>query len=153
MDDLAALELWAAPLLQRLQPVERRALARRIGIALRRSQQQRIAQQQNPDGSSYVPRKRGERVRDRKGRIKERKARMFQRIARAAHLKVQATGSDVSVGFSGRAGRIARVHQDGLEDRAKPGGPLVRYARRQLLGFTAEDRQLVQDMLLQHLAG
>lgn len=153
MDDLAALELWAAPLLQRLQPSERRALSRKIGVELRRSQQQRIASQQNPDGSAYEPRKRGERIRDRRGRIKERKARMFQRIARASHLKVQSTGTEAAVGFAGRVARIARVHQEGLEDRANASGSLVRYARRQLLGFTAQDRELVQDLLLQHLAG
>lgn len=40
------MENWASPLLARLQPGERRTLARKIGTELRRSQSQRIGKQQ-----------------------------------------------------------------------------------------------------------
>lgn len=52
-DPLSALEDWVAPLLAKLEPAQRRALARNVGQALRRSQAARIAAQQNPDGSAY----------------------------------------------------------------------------------------------------
>ena len=44
-------------LINNLSPQARQQLARRIGQQLRKSQQARIARQQNPDGSKYEPRK------------------------------------------------------------------------------------------------
>lgn len=55
-DDLDLLESWVEPLLDRLSSKERKTLARQIGIALRKSQSQRIRQQRNVDGSRYAPR-------------------------------------------------------------------------------------------------
>jgi len=149
MADLEQLEQWAAPLLENLQPGDRRSLARRIGVALRRSQQQRIGAQQNPDGTAYAPRK-AQRMRDRAGEIK--RGAMFKRIRQAKHLRLQADPSQVSLGFFGRVARIARVHQEGLSDRASRNGEPVRYERRELLGFTDRDREMIRDILLEHLA-
>lgn len=146
MDDLQQLEAWAAPLLAKLEPTKRRALARTIGTALRRSQTQRIRDQVNPDGSAYAPRKR-EQV----GQIKRRRDRMFTRITQAKHLKVEASEQAVAVGFMGRVARIANVHQEGLNDRVSRDGPTVRYERRQLLGFSDTERQTIRDLLVEHL--
>lgn len=146
MDDLQQLEDWAAPLLAKLQPTKRRALARTIGTALRRGQTQRIRDQVNPDGSAYAPRKR-----EKAGQIKRRKDRMFARITQARHFKVEASGQGAAVGFMGRVARIARVHQEGLSDRVSRDGPSVRYERRQLLGFTEAERQTIRDLLVEHL--
>ena len=149
MSDLEALEQWAAPLVAALSPAARRGLLRVLALDLRRSQQQRIARQQNPDGSAYAPRR---RLRDeRSGRIRRRA--MFQRIRQARHLKTTVEGDAVRVGFRGRVARIARVHQDGGIDAVRPGGALVRYARRQLLGFSEADRDRLRERLLAHLAG
>src|SRR5260363_336760 len=49
-----AVEAWMGA---RLQPSARRRLARTLAVALRRSQQSRIAAQRNPDGSAFAPRK------------------------------------------------------------------------------------------------
>ena len=153
-DDLTALETWAAPLLAKLQPGERRRLARTIGTQLRRSQDQRIGSQQNPDGSAYAPRRpRRQPLRAKAGRIKRRKDAMFQRIGKAAHLKVKADPAGVAVGFTGRVARIARVHQEGGTDRIDKAGRTARYPQRELLGFTDADRRLVRDLLIEHLAG
>ncbi|MEA9586385.1 phage virion morphogenesis protein [Xanthomonas sp. WHRI 10064A] len=148
MDELTALETWAAPLLARLQEAERRKLARKIGTALRRSQSQRIGKQQAPDGSPYAPRK--QPLRDKSGRVK--RAKMFAKLRQAKYFKVSASPNQVSVGFVGRVSRIARVHQEGLTERVRPGGPMARYERRVLLGLSAEDRRIVRDQLLDHLA-
>lgn len=147
--DLSALEAWAAPLLRRLEPTERRRLARTVGAALRRSQSQRIGRQEAPDGSRYAARKK--QLRQKSGRIK--RAKMFVKLRQAGYFKVLATQDDVSVGFVGRVARIARVHQEGRMDAVSPGGPRTRYEQRVLLGFTAADRGMVKDLLIRHLRG
>lgn len=131
MDELNALENWAAPLLARLQPGERRTLARKIGTELRRSQSQRIGKQQAPDGSQYAPRK--QQLRQKSGRVK--RAKMFVKLRQAKHFKISASPNVVSVGFLGRVSRIARVHQEGLAEKIRPDGPKVSYEKRTLLGL------------------
>jgi len=146
---LEALEDWAAGLIGQLEPASRNKLARSVGQALRRSQQQRIIAQQNPDGSKYAPRKQ-RNLRGKQGRVK-RKVKMFQKLRTVSFLKVQGDGNVISVGFTGRIARIARVHQYGLRDRPERGAPDVSYDRRELLGFTEEDIDLIRDGLLNHL--
>ncbi len=145
---LETLEDWAADLLGRLEPVSRNKLARGIGQALRRSQQQRIVAQRNPDGSKYAPRKQ-RNLREKQGRVK-RKVQMFQKLRTVSFLKVKGDGNNISVGFTGRIARIARVHQYGLKDRAERGAPDVRYEQREILGFIDADIDLIRDGLLAH---
>ena len=145
-DNLNALEDWAGALLAKLQPTERRKLNQTLARELRRSQQQRIAAQQNPDGSAYAPRKPRKDLR-RGGRIK-----MFATLRQAKHLKLQSDADSIAVAFLGNSARIARAHQHGLVDSVERGGPQVRYARRELLGFTATELDMIRDRLLQHLA-
>ncbi|WLH65916.1 phage virion morphogenesis protein [Pseudomonas sp. FP2300] len=143
---LETLEDWASGLLGQLEPASRNKLARSIGQALRRSQQQRIIAQRNPDGSKYAPRKQRD-LRGKQGRVK-RKGQMFQKLRTAKFLKVQGDGSAISIGFTGRVARIARVHQYGLKDRAERGASEVRYDQREVLGFTEADLDLIRDSLL-----
>jgi len=147
-NDLQALEDWAIPLLTRLEPGERRKLARTVATELRRSQRTRIRRQLNPDGTSYVPRR---RIRSKAGAI--RRGAMFQKITRAKYLKTKTSTDSAEVGFVGRVARIARVHQYGERDRVDRDGPEVRYPERRLLGFTHADRELIRDLLLDHLNG
>lgn len=147
-DPLQQLEDWVAPLLAKLSPQEQRKLTRTIATDLRRSQAKRIAQQQNPDGTPYEPRK-PQKVRERKGQTIKA---MFDKMRTSSHLRTQATGQEAVVAITGRAARIAQVHQHGLRDQVKPGGPSVIYPRRELLGLTDADREMVRDRLLDHLA-
>lgn len=147
---LGALEDWAAGLLGQLEPASRSKLARSIGQALRRSQQQRIIAQQNPDGSKYAPRKL-RNLRGKQGRLK-RKVQMFQKLRTAHFLKAQGDGNTISVGFTRRVARIARVHQYGFMDRAERGAPEVQYEQREVLGFTHIDIYLIRNGLLAYLA-
>ncbi|WP_407466314.1 phage virion morphogenesis protein [Xanthomonas campestris] len=149
MDDLTALENWAAPLLARLQPGERRTLARKIGTELRRSQSQRIGKQQAPDGSPYAPRK--QQLRQKAGRVK--RAKMFTKLRQAKYFKVSASPNSVGVGFVARASRIARVHQDGLVDQVRTNGPKVNYERRVLIGFNEAARLLVKEAISNYIQG
>lgn len=147
--NLEAFEDWAGPLLRKLEPAERGKLARSLAQQLRRKQQQRVKTQANPDGSKYTPRKKRD-LRGKKGRIR-RKLEMFQKLRKVAYLKAKGDGSAISVGFTGRVARIARVHQYGLKDRAERGAPDVRYGQREVLGFTAADLDLIRDSLLSYL--
>jgi phage virion morphogenesis protein len=148
-NNLEALETWAAVLLKRLEPGERSKLARSIGQELRRSQQKRVMAQENPDGSKFAPRKQ-RNLRGKQGRVK-RKLAMFKKLRTASYLKVRGDNNAVTVGFTGRIARIARVHQYGLKDRAERGAPDTRYEQRETLGFTDADLDMIRDSLLSHL--
>lgn len=149
-DDLRALEDWAGALLAQLQPAERRKVTSTIARDLRRSQQQRIAAQRNADGTPFAPRKPRQELRAKAGRIKRRR-QMFTKLRTARYLRLQSDASTIAIGFAGRLSRIARIHQYGLRDRPAPGAPDVQYARRELLGFTDADLELIRDRLLEHL--
>nr|WP_243458890.1 phage virion morphogenesis protein [Pseudomonas sp. OA65] len=147
---LETLADWAAGLLGQLEPASRNKLARSIGQSLRRSQQQRIIAQRNPDGSKYAPRKQ-RNLRGKQGRVK-RKVQMFHKLRTTNFFKVQGDGNAISVGFTGRIARIARVHQYGLKDRAERGAPDVKYDKRELLGLTDAEIDVIRDSLLQYLS-
>ncbi|WP_288474515.1 phage virion morphogenesis protein [uncultured Pseudomonas sp.] len=147
MADLEALETWLSPLLQKLDGRGRAQLARKAAQQLRRSQQQRIRAQVNPDGSPFEARK----PRDLRGKKDRIKRRMFEKLKMARYLKAKGTPQQVVIGFAGRVSRIARVHQYGLKDRAERGAPEIRYARRELLGLTATDLKVLQDSILDML--
>lgn len=149
-DDLERLETWVAPLLQRLTAGQRRRLARKIGTALRRTQQKRIARQQNPDGSRFAPRRPAPPRRAKAGRIK--RGAMFGKIRQARHLRIRADAAQAAVGFSGRVSRIALIHQEGRADTVGTNGKKHVYARRQLLGFSEVDEAMIRELILDHLA-
>lgn len=147
MADLEALETWLSPLLQKLDGRGRAQLARKAAQQLRRSQQQRIRAQVNPDGSPFQARK----PRDLRGKKVRIKRRMFEKLKMARYLKAKGTPQQAVIGFAGRVSRIARVHQYGLKDRAERGALEVRYARRELLGLSDQDLQQLRDLLVDGL--
>jgi phage virion morphogenesis protein len=152
MDELQALEEWAGALLAQMQPAARREAMKDIARELRRSQQKRIAEQRNPDGTPYEPRKARamqKNLRGKAGRIKRRA--MFAKMRTARFLKVETDAEGLAIGFAGRVARLARIHQDGETAPVEPGGPDYKYPVRQLLGFTQQDRELIRDKLLAHL--
>lgn len=148
-NDLDALEDWAGVLLSKLEPAARSKLARSLAQKLRRSQQQRVKQQCNPDGSPYAARKPRD-LKGQKGRIK-RQAKMFQKMPKASYMKAKGDAQSITVGFTGRVARIARVHQYGLKDRAEASAPEVRYQQREVLGYNESDMILIRNELLNHL--
>lgn len=145
--DLEALETWLSPLLHKLDGRDRAKLARKAAQQLRRSQQQRIRAQVNPDGSPFEARKPRD-LRGKKGRIKRR---MFEKLKMARYLKAKGTPQQAMIGFAGRVSRIARVHQYGLKDRAEREAPQVRYARRELLGISEENLLCLRNLLMDNL--
>ena len=149
MDNLPALESFAADLLARLEPATRQELARRIAKDLRASQQKRIAAQQNPDGSGFTPRK--AQLRQRPGQIRRQ---MFSKLRTAKYLKAKGTANEAVVSFTADISRIARVHQFGLRDQVnRKTGLEADYPERQLLGLSADDEALIRDLATDYLAG
>lgn len=147
---LAPLDAWMTTLLETLSPAERAKLLKRMGLQIRKANSARIAAQQAPDGAPWDGRKNRAT-----GKVK-RKNKMFLKLRQARHFKVMANAGGVHVGFTGNAGRIARVHHFGLRERMpKKGGqkgPLVKYAERQLLGLSLADQQTIHSLLVDHIA-
>lgn len=151
MADVAQLQSKLAALLAAITPQARRQLARRIGQALRKSQAARIASQQNPDGTAYSPRKPRKEFDKKQGRIKRRA--MFAKLRTARHFKIQSTANDVAVGFTGNTAAIAAVHQYGLTGIVdKKRGIKTQYAQRELLGFSHDDLDIIEDLIIEQLS-
>ncbi|MDM2907504.1 phage virion morphogenesis protein [Citrobacter sp. Cpo015] len=146
MDNLHKVDEWLAALLANLEPVARQSMMRELAQELRRNQQNNIRLQRNPDGSGYEPRK--VTARTKKGRIKRQ---MFAKIRTGKYLKTAASADSASVQFAGKVQRIAHVHHYGLRDRVSRNGLEVRYAKRNLLGFSIEAKMLTHEMLLRWL--
>src|SRR5260363_288462 len=92
------------------------------------------------------------RLREKMGRIRRKPQAMFVKLRTARFLKSQSDARGITVGFTGRVARLARVHHYGETDQVAPGGPAYRYPARKLLGFTPADRQIIRDRLLAYLA-
>ncbi|BCL91389.1 phage virion morphogenesis protein [Ralstonia pseudosolanacearum] len=143
MSEPRELEAWLAGMLTKLDAPARRTLARAVAAELRRRQAARIAEQRNPGGSPYVPRK--PQLRRRVGRIRRA---MFMRLRLTRYMKTEADANTAVVTFAGNAQRIATVHHFGLRDRVNKNGLLVQYPVRELLGLDAADIDRVTDLIL-----
>ncbi|HDG1710099.1 phage virion morphogenesis protein [Kluyvera ascorbata] len=143
MDELQQVDAWLTALLANLGPAERKRMLRELAQQLRRTQQQNIRLQRNPDGSGYEPRR--VTARTKQGRIKRQ---MFTKLRTAKYLKATASADSASVQFEGKVQRIARVHHYGLRDTVSRNGPEVRYTERRLLGINSKVTSLINDYLL-----
>ncbi|MGV4165847.1 phage virion morphogenesis protein [Citrobacter freundii] len=147
MSELTALQERLAGLIASMSPAVRRQMAAEIAKKLRASQQQRIKRQQAPDGTPYAARRR-QPVRSKKGRIKRE---MFARLRTNRFMKAKGRDSAAVVEFTGKVQRMARVHQYGLKDRPNRNSREVQYEARPLLGFTRDDEQMIEDVIIRHL--
>ena len=147
MDDLQRVDDWLAALLANLEPAARNRMMLQLAQELRRSQQQNIRLQRNPDGTAFEARR--VTARSKKGRIKRQ---MFAKLRTTKYLKTAATADSASVQFDGKVQRIARVHHYGLRDRVRRNGPEARYPARRLLGVNDEVETITRDTLLRWLS-
>lgn len=147
MDDLQRVDDWLAALLANLEPAARNRMMRQLAQELRRSQQQNIRLQRNPDGTAFEARR--VTARSKKGRIRRQ---MFAKLRTTKYLKAFASQDAASVEFESRVQRIARVHHYGLRDRVSRKGPEVKYAERRLLGINDETEDITRDVLLRWLS-
>ncbi|WP_460645832.1 phage virion morphogenesis protein [Leclercia adecarboxylata] len=149
MSDFTPFEQRLEALIASLSPAGRRRLTVDIAKEMRQRQQQRIKSQTAPDGSAYTPRKQ-QPIKGKKGRIKRE---MFAKLRTSRYMKASGGDSAAAVEFTGKVQRIARVHQSGLKDRPGRDSPAVQYPERQLLGFSDDDQQLVESIIIRYLAG
>jgi len=85
-------------------------------------------------------------------RTEQRPEPMFRRLRTYRYLKMSADASGATVGYDGIAGRIARIHQYGQCDEARP-GVVVSYPARILLGFTQADEAAITEAVISSLSG
>ncbi|AYN29711.1 phage virion morphogenesis protein [Buttiauxella sp. 3AFRM03] len=148
MNELKPFEDKLAGLIASLSPAARRRMSAEIAKQLRTSQQQRIKRQQAPDGTPYAARKR-QPVKGKKGRVKRE---MFTKLRTNRYMKAKGSNEAAVVEFTGRVQRMARVHQEGLRDKPNRYSEGVQYEARPLLGVNQDERQLVEDIIISHLA-
>lgn len=144
MSDFSELDDWLQLLLSRLSASQRLRVNRLVAQRLRQIQRDRIAAQQNPDGTAFAPR--APALRQRRGSIARRGA-MFKKLRTARHMKIKVTSDELSVGFSGRSGVIAATHHYG-ESRSVGRGRKYKTPSRRLLGFASKDMEEIGDIYL-----
>lgn len=150
-DGIEQVKLAFTDLLKNISKPRRRLLYQQIGRELARSQRRRIKAQQNPDGSPFEPRKKRKQLRKKKGRIKNQL--MFKKIVTPSHLKLRYEQEGISLGFYGGDAAIANVHQYGLySSPSKYKDFKVKYAQRELLGFSEEDIEMIERFVIKAIA-
>lgn len=143
MDAIAGLNHWLDQIALQLEPAQRRELMRRLAQGLRVRMRDRIRQQRDPDGSRFIPRKR-----DQIGNIKRQGAMFKQLVGR---IKTDYSADHAAVGFGGRDGFIARIHQEGRTVRPYKTAQPTRYPRRELAGFSDDDKRWAQQQIFEFL--
>lgn len=124
-------------------------LKKTLAQKLRNNQKKRITAQQNVDGSSYAPKK---PQRKRKGQRVRKK--MMNTIKNAKHMKIEQHKAGFAVGYVGRMAQVAEVHQYGLTARVDAKrGTSAAYPVRELLGISDDDRQMIDEMVLEYVDG
>ena len=147
-DDLKDVEQRFNALVASLKPQSRKALMRKIGNEISKSQRKRITAEKNPDGTAFAPRKKPKKIKTAKGRIRARK--MFSKLKSARFMKKQVSANGVEIGYSGRVGKLAQIHQQGLTE--KHGKKTYHNPQRELLGLTKEDVGLIEREIVEVLA-
>lgn len=142
MDDLQRVDDWLAALLANLEPAARNRMMRQLAQELRRSQQQNIRLQRNPDGTAFEPRR--VTARSKKGRIKRK---MFAKLRTTKYLKTVASADSASVQFVNGVQRIARVHHYGLREKINNSKKQIKYSPRKLLGINSDVEGLLVNLL------
>lgn len=145
--NLDQLETFLGRFVTALSPREMRGLAGKIGQSIRRTNAARIAANKQPDGSAMQAR------RPREGK---RRGKMFRQLRQARLLKVRPSADGVTVGFTGQAQQVAKVHHFGEEDtvgRTRDGRTIrARYAARLLLGIGEMDEDDIMAAVEKHLS-
>ena len=143
MSELKQFEDRLAGLIGSLTPGQRRKIAVEVAKRLRTSQQQRIKQQKAPDGTPYANRK-PQPASGKRGRVKRQ---MFAKLRTNRFMKAQGSSDAAVVEFVGRVQRMVRIHQEGLSDKPNRFSREVKYDARPLLGFSAVDKSVVEEVV------
>lgn len=148
-DELNKLHDYANGILTQLNNNNRAKLAREIATKLRESQRKRIIAQQQPDGTSFEPRK-PQKFRKKTGKIRRK---MFTKLRTTKFLHTSANSNSATVKFINSVSRIARVHHYGLRARVnKNDSWTIDYPSRKLLGINQKDCNMIEQITIAHLA-
>lgn len=128
-----ALDAEISLLLYRMGPVALRELMVKVARFIRERNIGRIRAQQNGDGSAYQARKSGGQHRMLTGYIR----RISQRVSM----------DQAVVGVFGRLGNFGAVHDQGKTERR------ITYPARNILALPEGDKQIVLQMIRDHVAG
>lgn len=86
---------------------------------------------------------------DRIGKAKRQHKKMMRQMHKAKNLRLRVHQESLILGWSGSAGRVARIHHFGLNEKLKYG--LAQYPARELIGLTDSDKKQIRDIVIQHL--
>lgn len=139
MDTINGLNHWLDQVTLLLEPTQRRELMRRLAQGLRVRFRDRIKQQRDPNGHKFIPRKR-----DQIGKIK-RQGTMFKSLGK--QLKTDYSENHAAVGFGGRTGFVASVHQEGKSIQPSRYAKPTKYPIRELVGFSEDDMKWVKEQI------
>lgn len=148
MNDFKPFDDKLSALIAALSPTARRKMAADIAKTLRTRQQRRIKTQKAPAGTPYAARKR-QPVKAKKGRVKRE---MFAKLRTSRFMKASAGNDAAVVEFTGKVQRMVNVHHYGLKDKPGRNSAPVQYDARPLIGFSDEDRQAVEEIIIAKLS-
>ena len=81
-----------------------------------------------------------------------RRRTMFRRLASSKFLRVNTSDDGFWIGFTGKVAEIADVHHSGLRDRPSLKAQVMTYPKRELLGATDADKEMLTNMLFSYVA-
>lgn len=143
-DNFDELAPWLDRIDKQLDANQKRKLNRRISTKMRTAWKRRIKAQKDPDGRKFTPRKR-----DQAGSI--RRGAMFKRLPKM--LKTAYSSRHAEIGFSGRTAEVMKVHQFGETIKPNEKSKPTRYAVRETVGWSDDDKKLIineiKDFLLE----
>lgn len=151
---LSALDEWFGQVLEGLSPAKRKRAAMKLGLALRRSNLDRMSRNVEPDGAPMEKRK--PRL-DQRGRLRRKAGgKMFRKLRLAREWSIKATAESVEIAPT-KNDKIASTHHFGLRSfvgRSPDGRKIfTRYPERRLLGFDDSDQDAVLDVIAQLFEG
>lgn len=77
--------------------------------------------------------------------------KMFKQIRNAQYLRIKKTMQGAEIGFNPQLSNILNIHQFGLMGEVEKGGKQVKYAKREILGFSPEEKQMIEKEILDYL--
>ncbi len=147
MNEFKRFEDRLTGLIESLSPSGRRRLSAELAKRLRQSQQRRVMAQKAPDGTPYAPRQQ-QSARKRPVVLSEKCLRNLSPVVFAYPRQPEQASMEF---YGGKSPKIASVHQFGLSEENRKDGKKIDYPARPLLGFTGEDVQMIEEIILAHL--
>ena len=153
-------------LIRKLSPAERRRLAGDIGRQIRQANKRRIQANIAPDGSRFTPR-RGVAARKFSGRLRVEQDFVYNGKLRRFRTLRQLPDTDAVAGWEYTTGHLFKALRSkiGKPDNSPRGKLMFRKAAyiaaahqygedgrpaRALLGFSAEDLSMIEELVIQH---